>query len=260
MNPSERPPVILLHGIVAQSYSWRGVMAALAKQGLRAIAPDWIGQGFSDKPEPRDFAYTPDAFVTAFSDWLKVLEIERFSLVVQGFASSAGLLYAAEHPDQIERLIILNTPLTRDAKLPWKLKQMSIPLVGDMLTQDPLLVDRTLEGGGPYVVEDADLDVYRRPFLTSSDAGRALLATIKRLNLKETMARLEQGFSDWQPPTLIVWGTEDKWLPVSMAETFAQRLHSVDIAKLEAVGHYAQEDWSEKVSDAMVPFLRRQIL
>ncbi len=257
---TERSPVLLLHGIPAQSYSWREVLPALAKQGFRAIAPDWIGSGFSAQPDRRDFAYTPDAFLQALEQFLKVLELERFSLVVQGFLGSVGLQYALRHPEQIDRLAILNTPLTTAAKLPWKMRQLGIPLVGDMLTQDPLLVDRTLEGGGGYRVEDADLDIYRRPFLRSSDAGRALLTTIQRLQLKQVTAEIAAGFQQWHRPTLVAWGIRDPWLPLSMAKEFTHALTDVELVELAEVGHYPQEDWHEKVSNVLLPFLRRQPL
>nr|WP_228025278.1 alpha/beta fold hydrolase [cf. Phormidesmis sp. LEGE 11477] len=257
INKSDKLPVVLLHGLVSQSYSWREVMTSLADVGFRAIAPDWIGHGYSSKPDKREFDYTPEAFVNGLETWLDSLEIDRFYLVVQGFLGSAGLLYAAKHADKIERLVILNTPLTTDAKLPFKISQLGIPLVGDMLTQDPILVDRTLEGGGPYEVGDKDLEIYRQPFLKSSDAGRSLLATVKQLQLKRVLPEIDQGFADWSIPTLIVWGIADKWLPVSLAKNFAKTLKEVELAELEETGHYAQEDWSEKVSEVVVPFLRR---
>ena len=257
MNKTSKPPVVLLHGLVSQGYSWRGVMASLADAGFRAIAPDWIGHGYSAHPDKKEFDYKPDSFVTALSQLIETLEIDTFYLGIQGFLGSAGLLYAAKHPEKVERLIILNTPLTSEAKLPFKISQMGIPLVGDMLTQDPILVDRTLEGGGPYEVDDDDLEVYRKPFLKSSDAGRSLLATVKQLNVKQVTANLDRDFKDCSIPTLIAWGTSDKWLPVSLAETFAKQLKTVDLVKLEETGHYAQEDWAEKVSEAVVPFLRR---
>lgn len=260
LNSTNKPPVVLLHGLPAQSYSWREVMPTLAEQGFRSIAPDWLGFGFSAKPDRRDFAYTPDAYVQALADFLNVLEIDRCFLVVQGFLGSVGLQYALRHPDQIERLAILNTPLTTAAKLPWKIKQLGIPLIGEMLTQDPLLVDRTLEGGGGYRVEDADLDVYRRPFLKSSAAGRSLLATVQKLNLPQVTAELEAGFANWQQPTLIAWGIRDPWLPFAIAEAFSQKLPHAELVELAEVGHYPQEDWHEKVSEALLSFFRRQIV
>lgn len=257
---TDRLPVLLLHGLIAQSYSWREVLPVLANHGFRAIAPDWIGSGFSDQPDRREFAYTPDAFVSALEGLLKALEIERFSLVVQGFLGSVGLQYALRHPDQVDRLAIFNAPLISAARLPWKIQQMGLPLVGDMMTQDPLLVDRTLEGGGGYRVDDQDLDIYRRPFLRSSDAGRALLATIQNLQLKQVTSEIETGFQQWDKPVLVAWGVRDPWLSLEVAEQFTRALPKGELAKLEEVGHYPQEDWHEKVSDALLLFLRRQVV
>jgi pimeloyl-ACP methyl ester carboxylesterase len=258
VNETEKPPVLLLHGIPSLSYSWTEVMPALAEQGFRSIAPDWIGFGRSSFPDRRDFAYTPDAFIDALAAFLKTLEIQQFYLVAQGFLGSVGLQYALRHPEQVERLAVLNAPVSLDAKLPWKIQQLGLPLVGDMMTQDPLLVDRTLEAGSRFVVSDEDLDVYRRPFLKSSDAGRSLLATVRNLQLKQAMAEIASGFSSWAQPTLIVWGMADPWLPFTQAETFAGTLQNAEIVKLEEGGHYPQEHWSVEVSNALIPFLRRQ--
>jgi len=250
--------VVLLHGLVCQSYGWRNVLPALAAQGFWAIAPDWLGHGFSERPDRRDFPYTPDAFITAFNDFLQAMEVAHCSLVVQGFLGSVGLQYALRHPDLIDRVAILNAPLTTTAKLPWKIKQLGIPLAGEMITQDPLLVDRTLEGGGGYRVEDADLDIYRRPFLQTSDSGRALFATVQNLQLKNVTAEIEAGFQAWKKPVLVAWGDRDPWLSMAIAEAFVDQLPDGELVKLEEVGHYPQEDWHEKVNDALIPFLRRQ--
>jgi pimeloyl-ACP methyl ester carboxylesterase len=256
-QPRDQPPVLLLHGLVSQSYSWREVMPSLAERGFRAIAPDWIGHGYSSWSDSRDFAYTPDAFVTALGDFLAEIEIQRFSLVVQGFLGSVGLQYALRHPEQIERLSILNTPLSPSVSLPWKIRQMGLPLIGDMMTQDPLLVDRTLEGGGPYQIADKDLDIYRRPFLTSSSAGRALMATIKGLQLPQATAEISEGFKGWSQPTLVVWGDRDPWVPIDVAQDFTKHLQDGELQVLAEVGHYAQEDWPEKVCEQILPFLTR---
>lgn len=235
-------------------------MPDLAEKGFSAIAPDWIGSGFSIKPDKRDFAYTPDAFINALDEFLKALEIERFHLVVQGFLASVGLQYALRHSDKIERLAILNTPVSSAAQLPWKMQQWGVPLVGDMLTQDPLLVDRTLEGGSKYRISDQDLDIYRKPFLKSSDVGRSLVAIVKNLQIKQSMAEIESGFRNWEKPTFIFWGMKDPWLPFEQAQQFANTLKNVEVVQIEEGGHYPQEHWSGKVSESLLPFLRRQAL
>jgi len=75
-------------------------------------------------------------------------------------------------------------------------------MAGEMMTQDPLLSRSLLEGGSRYQISDADLDAYRKPFLKVSKAGRSLLATVRNLNLPQSMAEIESGFSTM--PTLIV--------------------------------------------------------
>ncbi|NEZ55206.1 alpha/beta fold hydrolase [Adonisia turfae] len=259
-TPNDKPPVLMLHGLVSQGYSWRDVQPALAEQGFRSIAPDWIGHGSSSKPDKRQFAYDQVTYLKALSDYIETLELSRFSLVVQGFLGVTGLLYAAQNPDKIERLIILNTPLPPKAELPFSVKMMGWPFVGDMVTQDPLLVDRTLEGGGPYQVSDDDLDVYRRPFLKSSDVGRSLMWTIRAMKMPQITEQISQGFANWSRPTLVAWGISDPWLSAESAKAFAKGVEDGEYIEMTEVGHYAQEDWADKVSEAVVPFLRKQEL
>jgi haloalkane dehalogenase len=258
-SESDKPPVILLHGLPSHSYTWREVMPFLAEKGLRAIAPDWLGFGASAKPSLRDFSYTTDACACALSDFLETLGIQRLSLVVQGFLGSAGIQYALRHPQRIERLIILNTPLSTAAKLPWQMQQWGLPLIGEMVTQDPLLVDRTLEKGSGFVIADGDLAVHRQPFLKTSAVGRALAGTIRRLNLPEAMAELEAGFSTWEVPTLIIWGMADSWLSSEAAERLARDRQNVELVRLSEAQHYPQEHWSQEISPRIVNFLYRQI-
>ncbi|MBW4655865.1 MAG: alpha/beta fold hydrolase [Kaiparowitsia implicata GSE-PSE-MK54-09C] len=257
-DASSKPVVVLLHGLPAQSYSWRLIMPELADYGFRAIAPDWPGCGFSDKPDRRDFRYTPDVYCAALEAFLTALDLEQVVIVAQGFLGSVGVQYALRHPDQVKRLAVLNAPIVTSAKLPWKIKQLGVPLLGEMLTQDPILVDRTLEGGGGYVVEDADLDVYRRPFLKSSDVGRSLFATVQNLQLSKVLPEIEAGLTAWPHPLLLAWGDRDPWLPIAAAKAFADTLPNATFEALNEVGHYPQQDWPEKVSAALLPFLRQQ--
>lgn len=256
IGQSDLLPVVLLHGIVSQSYSFRNILPALAAQGTRAIAPDWIGYGFSSKPEKQEFAYTPDAFIKALDDFIQAIKLERFSLVVQGFLGSVGLQYALKNPEKIVNIAILNTPVSTSAQLPFKLQQMGWFFVGDMMTQDPLLVDRTLEGGSRFRIEDQDLDVYRKPFLKTSASGRALLTTIRNLQLETAMKDIETGFPTWEKPILVQWGMIDPWLSVDSAESFVKSVKNGELIKLNNVGHYPQEHYHEVILQDLLPFVR----
>ena len=94
---TDKLPVLLLHGLPSQSHSWTIIMPELAQAGYRAIAPDWIGCGFSPKLDKRDFPYTPEAFINALAELIKSLELESFYLVVQGFLGSVGLQLSLIH-------------------------------------------------------------------------------------------------------------------------------------------------------------------
>ena len=226
----------------------------------RPIAPDWIGCGFSGKPGKREFAYTPDAYISALSDLIAALEIDKFYLVVQGFLGSVGVQYALRNPDKIEKLVILNAPITSDAKLPWKMKQWGIPVVGDMLTQDPLQVDKTLEGGSGFIIKDGELAIHRKPFLETSAVGRSLIAIVKGLQLPEATSEITQGLKESSFPTLILWGEIDPWLDISQVETLAKSNSGIELSKLPEAKHYPQEHWSKELTEEITQFFRRQVL
>ncbi|MEG3437930.1 alpha/beta fold hydrolase [Pannus brasiliensis CCIBt3594] len=260
VNPeggTEKAPAILLHGIPSHSYIWRNVLTGLEEYKIRAIAPDWIGSGMSDKPNSREFKYTPDAFCQALDDFLNALEFEKVSLVAQGFLGSVGIQYALRNPDKIERLIILNTPLSSDVTLPWTMKQWGLPFVGDMATQDPLLVDRTLEKGSGFLISDSDLAMFRQPYLKTSAVGRSLVATIQNLQLSKSMEEIEKGLNEFEKPILLVWGMADPWLSSSPVEKLAAR-SNVELIPFPEAKHYPQEHWFKEMIPSIVNFLGRQ--
>lgn len=256
---SQRTPLLFLHGLPSHSYTWEKLMSLLADEEIPSIATDWIGSGFSDKPDKRNFAYTPEAFLTALDQLIAALKIEKFYLVVQGFLGSVGIQYALQNPEQIEGLIILNTPIAVGAKLPWSMKQMTFPLVGDMMTQDPLLVDRNIEKGSGFVVEDKSLDILRKPFLQSSDVGRALMTTLKKLQLDTVTQDIETGLKAWSKPTLIIWGAADQWLDVVDVQKIAAANSEITLVELPEAKHYPQEHWSSEIAKEIVQFFRRKV-
>jgi pimeloyl-ACP methyl ester carboxylesterase len=257
---NQRPAVVFLHGLIAPSYSWRQVMPELMALGFRCIAPDWLGTGNSQIPDRLDFPYTPAALSAELGKFLDAMGIEQCALVVQGYSGVIGVKYALEHPDRIDRLAILNAPISAQAKLPWQIRQLGIPLVGDALVQDFRLPDKIIEGGGGYRVEEKAMNIYRNPWLESSDGGRILHTLIRNLNVPELGATIEQGLKTWDKPLLLAWGDRDPWLPIAAAKATAQGFPAAEFVTLEEVGHYPQEDWHEKVVDAVGTFLRRSVI
>jgi len=256
---SSRIPVLFLHGLPSHSYTWEKMMSLLADEEIPSYAIDWLGCGFSDKPAPKDFAYTPDAFLTELAELIAALKLDKFYLVVQGFLGSVGIQYALENSESIEGLIILNTPINPGSKLPWLMKQLSLPFIGDMMTQDPLLVDRTIEKGSGFVVADQDLDRLRKPFLQSSAVGRSLMTILKKIDLDRTTQDIQTGLNQWSKPTLIIWGAADKWLSVDEAKKLADANPQIDFVELAEAKHYPQEHWASDISGEIVQFFRRKV-
>nr|BAD42955.1 unknown protein [Arabidopsis thaliana] len=154
---SRRGTIVFVHGAPTQSFSYRTVMSELSDAGFHCFAPDWIGFGFSDKPQPGyGFNYTEKEYHEAFDKLLEVLEVKSpFFLVVQGFlVGSYGLTWALKNPSKVEKLAILNSPLTVSSPVPGLFKQLRIPLFGEFTCQNAILAERFIEGGSPYVLKN----------------------------------------------------------------------------------------------------------
>ena len=255
IKDNHKTPVILLHGLLSQSFCWLEIMPILGEYGYHGIAPDWLGWGLSGKPEQKDFDYTPSSYLKAFTEFIEGLKLEKISLVVQGFLATIGIQYALQYPEKIDKLIILNTPISSSAKLPWKIAQCGVPFLGDMVTQDPLIVDRTLEKGSGFVISDQNLAFYRKPIVTSSLAGRTLVKVGNKLNLKQVITDIETGLKQWEKPCLIIWGKDDPWLEFAPIEELVNSNKKLKLITIEEAKHYPQEHFSKEISPMIVNFL-----
>ena len=106
-GPRDAEPVLMLHGEPSWSYLYRHMIPPIADAGLRAIAPDLIGFGKSDKPSRRT-DYTYEKHVTWMRQFLESLDLNRITLVCQDWGSLIGLRVAAENPDRFARIVLAN--------------------------------------------------------------------------------------------------------------------------------------------------------
>uniref|UniRef100_A0A453GBM2 AB hydrolase-1 domain-containing protein n=1 Tax=Aegilops tauschii subsp. strangulata TaxID=200361 RepID=A0A453GBM2_AEGTS len=80
---SSNPTVLLIHGFPSQAYSYRNVLPVLSDK-YRSIAFDWLGFGFSDKPQPKyGFDYTLDEYTSALESLIDAVAPDKLSIVVQ---------------------------------------------------------------------------------------------------------------------------------------------------------------------------------
>ncbi len=118
-GPADAPVVLLLHGEPSWSYLYRTVIPELTGAGLRAVAPDLVGFGRSDKPaEVADHSYTRHVeWMRAFA--FDALDLSAVTLVGQDWGGLIGLRLVAEHPERFARVVAANTGLpTGDQPMP----------------------------------------------------------------------------------------------------------------------------------------------
>ncbi|XP_075521846.1 uncharacterized protein LOC142555072 [Primulina tabacum] len=252
-SPSN-PPIVLIHGFPSQAYSYRNVLPILSKTN-RAIAFDWLGFGFSDKPQPKyGFDYTLDEYVASLESVINEFSKDKVTLVVQGYFSPVVVRYASNHQDKLDNVILLNPPLTaKHAELPSTLAIFSNFLLGEIFSQDPLRAsDKALTSCGPYKIKEEVAMVYRRPYLTSGSAGFALNAISRSMKKElkgcvEEMREILMG-ANWKVETTICWGQRDRWLSYDGVEDFCNESKH-RLITLPTAGHHVQEDCSEEVGN-----------
>ena len=106
-GPKDAEVVLLMHGEPTWSFLYRHMIPIIVKAGYRALAPDIIGFGKSDKPSDRkDHSYL--RHVQWLTIWLKKLDLKRITLFCQDWGSLLGLRMASENPDRFNRVVLSN--------------------------------------------------------------------------------------------------------------------------------------------------------
>jgi haloalkane dehalogenase len=111
-------PVLLMHGEPTWCYLYRHMIPVFVQHGYRAIAPDLVGFGRSDKPAERR-VYTYQRHVEWMRKWLLAIDVHNITLVCQDWGSFIGLRLAAEQPDRFARVVLANGGLPAgDVRIP----------------------------------------------------------------------------------------------------------------------------------------------
>ena len=265
-------PVLMLHGNPTWSFLYRRLVKPVSIQH-RAIVPDHIGFGLSDKPS-NEKDYSIERHIDNLETLLLELDLTDVTLVMQDWGGPIGLGAAARHPDRIARLMILNTfgfyppAIGMDPdnlKLPPPLLLMRSRGVGDFLVRRLGFFDNvvmklaTANSKGLKAVHHA----YRQVFQNAAEragvmAFPRLIPTtsshpVAQLLLNETGPFLDR----FEGPVDIVWGLKDPLFPVAALEAWKQRLPQAHVTELGNAKHYLQEDAPDIVIERLLDLLRR---
>ncbi|MBS3804985.1 MAG: haloalkane dehalogenase [Oleiphilaceae bacterium] len=156
----DRSPLVMLHGEPTWSYLYRNIIPPVVQAGHRALAPDLIGFGKSDKPADAD-NYSHDNQLIWLERWLDILDLKNITLVCQNWGSLLGLRLVARQPERFECIIVGNGMLPTGAeKLPkalglWKAFARYSPWFP---------VGRIIQLGTARTLTRAELAAYEAPF------------------------------------------------------------------------------------------------
>ena len=249
-------PVLLLHGEPTWGYLHRKLIPPLAAVA-RVVAPDYLGFGRSDKPVARDW-YSYAAHSTTVARLVEQLDLRDLTVVVQDWGGPIGMRLAAEHPERVARLVILNTGIGagRAPSEEWLRFRAFVRRVGTELVAGQLvriscvteLPDEVVAAyDAPFPVPESKTGMLMFPELVPAEPGHPEAAA--HTTVREAMGH-------WTKPALVLFSDSDPIFSPSHAERLAAHIPGALPAETVAgAGHFLQEDRGEVVAGRIVRFV-----
>lgn len=259
-GPADGEPVLLLHGEPSWSFLYRSIMPVLADAGLRAVAPDLIGFGRSDKPvDQGEHSYARHV------EWVRrlafdVLDLTGVTLVGQDWGGLIGLRLAAEHPERFARIVAANTGLpTGDQDMPevWHRFRVAVQTAPE-LDVARLVAAGCVRGLSPEARAAYDAPFPDERFKAGPRAMPGLVPHRPDDPASEANRAAWQRLAASSTPMLVAFGDSD---PITGAMGPVLRRAMAGAAGREhpviaGAGHFLQEDAGPELAAAVVDFVR----
>jgi pimeloyl-ACP methyl ester carboxylesterase len=250
-------PILCLHGLGANIFSWRHFITPFS-QHHKLILVDFKGSGKS--PKPRDTHYSIEEKADEIYRLILDENLRNLTLVGNSLGGAVALLVAlrlSQHdPDRLSKLVLIDSAGGKE-NVPAHLKLarsiLGAPVI--YLAPSKLAVKMTLrmcyyDRKKPTKEQ---VDAYAAPFATWG--GRhALLQTVRQCipsNVDELIAKL----NTITVPTLILWGREDKVIPLRVGELLHQAIPNSILEIIEECGHVPQEEKPDETIEKLSKFL-----
>jgi len=258
-GPPGADPVLMLHGEPSWSYLYRKMVPIITAAGLRAVAPDLIGFGRSDKPASQD-DYTYQAHVDWTASLVEQLDLQNVTLVCQDWGGLIGLRIAAEHSERFARIVAANTFLPTgdnppgEAFLRWQEFSQKAP---------QLHVGGIVKGGCRTDLPPEVIAAYDAPFPDDSYKAGArkfplLVPTRPDDPASEANRRAWEVLRRWEKPFLCAFSDED---PITRNgdrafQSLVPGTQGQPHTTIKGGGHFLQEDRGEELARAVVDFIK----
>lgn len=257
-GPRGGEPVLMLHGEPSWSFLYRKMIPIVVRAGIRAVAPDLIGFGRSDKPTSRG-EYTYRAHVDWVSSFVRSLDLQRVTLVCQDWGGLIGLRVVAAEPERFARIVAANTFLPTgdeppgDAFLRWREFSQKAP---------QLPVGNIVNGGCRTALPPEIIAAYDTPFPDERYKAGArefplLVPTRPDDPASQDNRDAWMVLERWERPFLCAFSDED---PIMRGadRPFLDRVPGTrgqPHTTIKGGGHFLQEDRGEELARVVVDFI-----
>jgi pimeloyl-ACP methyl ester carboxylesterase len=256
------PTIVLLHGFPSSSHMFRDLIPQLARK-FHVIAPDYVGFGYSDAPDPSRFDYTFDNLASHVEELLfNVLGLKKFSIYVQDYGAPVGYRIASRHPDAIEGIVVQNGNAYSEGigaafdpmKPFWANRNPETEKpVRDLLKKETTIFQYT---HGTKDVSQVSPDSYTVDQLFLDRPGNDAIQLNLLHDYQSNLGHYDgwhEFFRNKQPKTLIVWGKNDPFFTVEGAQAYLRDIPNAKLHLLDT-GHFALEDSCEFIAQQIVKF------
>lgn len=243
-------PVVFLHGSGpgASAYSnFKQNFPALVDAGYRAVLPDLVGFGHSDKPAGID--YTLDLFSSTLVELLDALDIGNCVLVGNSLGGAVALRIAIDHPDRIRKLVLMAPGGIESRETYFNMpgiQKMVSGFVGEGFDRAGLRRILELLVFDPRHVTD---ELVEERFNVLQTQPKDVLARMKIPDLTPELARV-------RCPVLGFWGIDDQFVPYSGYEKILRACANSRFVMLASCGHWAMVEHAAEFNRYVLDFLR----
>ncbi|HKD24025.1 MAG TPA: alpha/beta hydrolase [Rhizomicrobium sp.] len=262
-GPEDGPLVILLHGFPEFWYGWRNQIMPLVRAGYRVVAPDQRGYDESDKPKGVA-QYDLDVLAADIVGLADTLGRNRVTLVGHDWGANVGWWAAANYPNRVERLAVLNAPhpavwknAIRNNPAQRKLSRYVATLGVPMLPEIALrwggygALIQALRGARVNV-SDAEIAKYRAAW-AKPGALTAMLNWYRAFLRKDLPLERQKRLT---MPVRIIWGVHDIYAVPELATESARLCDNAKILYVETATHWVAHDEPERVVRTLLEFLK----
>jgi 2-hydroxymuconate-semialdehyde hydrolase len=249
-DEGDGPAVVMVHGFPTSSHLWRDLVPILAPR-FRVIAPDLLGYGDSSNPTEPD-AMTIRAQAREVRELLTDLGIEEFAAVGHDIGGGVAQLLAL---DGGVGTMVLVDAVSFDS---WPIEGVRMLQAAEPEEADQELVrgiaEVALDTGlsHPELLAAEDREEYLRPWLADPPSLLRAARAIDGVGLAGTEGRL----AELDARVLVVWGEDDPFQPVELAERLGEVMPGATVALLPDCSHFVTEDAPEAVLPLISEYLR----